>query len=255
MTSPQWCFDCFRLDPDNACLWHGAQAIALSPKVFAVLSYLVTHADRLVTKDELLDAVWPETAVTDAVLRVTIGALRKVLDDTARASRFIATVPRWGYRFLVPVEEYSGVMSGATGPVPSRPHRAPLPDALPSQVERRYLTVLSCGLVDSTTLAGHLDPAVFREVVRAYQQICAKAVLEAGYITDSENQHEGRGAAPAVTIPATLPRRSSRLPPTTARPSPWPRSLACARLWPTATAILGCCMPRLASASRPRPRC
>ena len=188
MTSPQWRFDCFRLDPDNACLWHGAQAIALPPKAFAVLHYLVTHADRLVTKAELLDAVWPETAVTDAVLRVTIGALRKMLDDTARASRFIATVPRWGYRFLVPVEEYSGLMSGAAGPVPSRPRRAPLPDTLPSEVERRYLTVLSCGLVDSTTLAGHLDPADFREVVRAYQQTCAEVMRQFdGYLA----QHLG----------------------------------------------------------------
>ena len=63
MTSPQWCFDGFRLDPDHACLWRGAEALALTPKAFAVLHYLVTHPDRLVTKDELLDALWPETAV------------------------------------------------------------------------------------------------------------------------------------------------------------------------------------------------
>ena len=61
--SPQWLFDRFRLDPDHACLWCEAQAIALPPKAFAVLHYLVTHPDRLVTKDELLDALWPETAV------------------------------------------------------------------------------------------------------------------------------------------------------------------------------------------------
>ena len=48
-------------------------ALALPPKAFAVLHYLVTHPDRLVTKDELLDAVWPETAVSDAVVRVAIG--------------------------------------------------------------------------------------------------------------------------------------------------------------------------------------
>ena len=59
--------------------------------------------NRLVTKDELLDAVWPETAVTDAVVRVAIGALRKVLADTTQPPRFIATVPRRGYRFLAPV--------------------------------------------------------------------------------------------------------------------------------------------------------
>ena len=105
MTSPQWCFACFRLDPVNAYLWRATEAVPLPPKIFAVLHYLVTHPDRLVRKDELLDAVWPETAVTEAVLRVAIGAVRKVLGDTAQTPRFIATVPRRGYRFLVPVED------------------------------------------------------------------------------------------------------------------------------------------------------
>ena len=103
MSSPQWYFDRFCLDPDRACLWCGAETVALSPKAFDVLHYLVTHADRLVSKDELLDAVWPQAAVSEAVVRVTIGALRKALGDTIQPSRFIATVPRRGYRFLASV--------------------------------------------------------------------------------------------------------------------------------------------------------
>jgi DNA-binding winged helix-turn-helix (wHTH) protein len=99
MSSPQWLFGDFRLDPDNACLWRGAQAIALTPKAFDVLHYLVTHPDRLVTKDTLLDAVWPETAISDTVVRIAIGELRRALGDTAQASRFIATVHRRGYAF------------------------------------------------------------------------------------------------------------------------------------------------------------
>ena len=103
MSSPQWLFGGFRLDPDNACLWRGAQAIALTPKAFDVLHYLVTHPDRLVSKDALLDAVWPETAISDTVVRIAIGELRRALGDTAQAPRFIATVHRRGYRFLAPV--------------------------------------------------------------------------------------------------------------------------------------------------------
>ena len=99
MSSPQWLFGGFRLDPDNACLWRGAQAMALTPKAFAVLHYLVTHPDRLVPKDTLLDAVWPETAISDTVVRIAIGELRRALGDTAQAPRFIATVHRRGYRF------------------------------------------------------------------------------------------------------------------------------------------------------------
>src|SRR5215831_5934429 len=114
-SSLQWVFDRFRFDPDHACLWRDTEAITLPPKTFAVLHYLVTHPDRLVTKDELLDAVWPETAVSDAVVRVAIGALRKVLSDTAQTPRFIATVPRRGYRFLAPVTMIDPPETGRVG--------------------------------------------------------------------------------------------------------------------------------------------
>jgi class 3 adenylate cyclase/tetratricopeptide (TPR) repeat protein len=181
MTSLQWCFDGFRLDPSNACLWRGEQAIALTPKAFAMLYYLVTHPHRLVTKDELLDAVWPEVTVTDTVLRVTISALRKALGDTAQTPRFIATVPWRGYRFLAPVEEYPGAASGTVAPVPPAvpQTKAREPAAVPIpllEAERRTLTVLCCTLVDATTLAGHLDLEDFRAVVRAYHQTCAEMI-------------------------------------------------------------------------------
>ena len=182
MPSTQWVFDRFRLDPDHACLWRDAEALGLPPKTFAVLHYLVTHPDRLVTKEELLDAIWPETAVTDAVLRVAIGALRKVLRDTAQAPRFIATVSRRGYRFLASVEEHADIVPVPTMPVP--PAAPQVPETLPApEAERRRLTVLFCDLVDSTPLAGHLDPEDLREVVRAYHQTCAAVIHQYdGYI-------------------------------------------------------------------------
>jgi class 3 adenylate cyclase len=193
MAFPQWCFADFRLDPDNACLWRGMQPIALTPKAFDVLHYLVTHPDRLVTKDTLLDAVWPETAVSDVVVRVAIGEVRRVLGDTVQAPRFIATVHRRGYRFVAPVAEHTEEVPGPAGPVPPAVPQTPLvappgaaapPGALaPPEAERRHLTVLFCDLVDSTTLAGHLDPEDLREVVRAYHQTCAAVMHQYdGYI-------------------------------------------------------------------------
>ena len=180
MSSPQWRFADFRLDPDNACLWRGTQAIALTPKAFDVLQYLVTHPDRLVTKDTLLDAVWPETAVSDVVVRVAIGELRRALGDTAQAPRFIATVHRRGYRFVAPVAAYTEEVPRPASPVPPAVPQTLL--AAP-EAERRHLTVLFCDLVDSTMLAGHLDPEDLREVVRAYHQTCAAVIHQYdGYI-------------------------------------------------------------------------
>jgi len=136
--APRWTFGPFLLDPAHACLWRGTAAVALPPKVFDVLHHLVTHPDRLVTKDELLDAVWPETAVSEAVVRVAIGALRRTLGDTAQAPRYIATVPRRGYRFVAPVVEHHEVIPGPTGAppleTPDTPHHqagVPRTPALP----------------------------------------------------------------------------------------------------------------------------
>ena len=181
MSPPQWCFADFRLDPDNACLWRGTQPIALPPKAFDVLHYLVTHPDRLVTKDTLFDAVWPELAISDVVVRVAIGELRRALGDTAQAPRFIVTVHRRGYRFVAPVVEHTEGGPGPDSPVPPVVPPAlpvaPLPAALPSpRRNAANLTVLFCDLVDSTTLAGHLDPEDLREVVRAYHQTCAAVI-------------------------------------------------------------------------------
>ena len=127
MASPQWHFDGFCLDPARACLWRRDQAIALTPKAFDVLHYLVTHPDRLVSKDTLLDAVWPETAVSDAVVRIAISELRRALGDTVQAPRFIVTVPRRGYRFVAPVVEHTEAVAGPAGAPPSETPNTPPP--------------------------------------------------------------------------------------------------------------------------------
>ena len=108
-----------RLDPANACLRRGAQEQRLRPKAFALLSYLNANPGRIVTKDELLDAVWPEAIVGDAVLKVCIGELREALGDSAKAPTYIETAHRRGYRFLRPLAIVSDVetpLSVSPGP-------------------------------------------------------------------------------------------------------------------------------------------
>src|SRR5215510_2551199 len=96
-------FEPFQLDRRDERLWRGPEVISLPPKTFAVLCCLVTQAGQLVTKEALLEAVWPETVVSEASLTVAMRTLRRVLGDQARTPRFIETVHGRGYRFIAPV--------------------------------------------------------------------------------------------------------------------------------------------------------
>src|SRR5262245_19329763 len=101
-------FGSFRLDLVNECLWRDEKAIAIPPKEFAVLLYLVRNPGRLVTKDELIEAVWPETTVTDGVLKVSIRKIRATLNDNSKSPQFIETAHRRGYRFIGRIAEDKG---------------------------------------------------------------------------------------------------------------------------------------------------
>jgi DNA-binding winged helix-turn-helix (wHTH) protein len=114
-------FPPFRLDTVNQCLWRGdgmaEERILLAPKAFGVLRYLVEHPGRLVTHDELLEALWPKTYVQPEVLKSHISEIRSVLGDDARKPVFIETLSRRGYRFIASVTE--GASAGrapASGP-------------------------------------------------------------------------------------------------------------------------------------------
>ncbi|SKA81993.1 Predicted ATPase [Thiothrix eikelboomii] len=100
-----------RFDPSNQTLLTEHGTIQLPPKAFGILTYLCQHPQQLVTKEELLTAVWPGVFVTDAVLKVTIGELRKALADDAKDPRFIETVHRRGYRFIGELPELEAVQA------------------------------------------------------------------------------------------------------------------------------------------------
>jgi TolB-like protein/DNA-binding winged helix-turn-helix (wHTH) protein len=90
-------FGRYVVDLNRGCLLLDDREIALRPKTFAVLTYLATHRGRLVSKDELHAAVWPNLVVTDDTLVQSIGELRRALGESG--ARLITTVPRRGYRF------------------------------------------------------------------------------------------------------------------------------------------------------------
>ena len=111
-------FEPFRLDLRDERLWRGDEVIPLSPKGFAVLCRLVAQAGQLVTKDALLEAVWPDSAVSESILTVAMRTLRRALGDQARAPRYIETVHGRGYRFIAPV---SAAMRAEQPPVSHAP--------------------------------------------------------------------------------------------------------------------------------------
>jgi len=93
-------FDSFRLDLEEGLLRRDGDPLRLRPKSYEVLCHLARHAGRLVSKDELLAAVWPGVTVTEATLTTSIRELRVALGDAARAPRYIETVHGRGFRFL-----------------------------------------------------------------------------------------------------------------------------------------------------------
>src|SRR6185503_2754149 len=92
-----------RVDMGRMAAIRGDAAIPLEPKAFDVLVHLIQHRDRVVTKDELLDAVWPATFVTPNVLTRAVAQVRKGLGDESDNARFIETIAKRGYRFIAPV--------------------------------------------------------------------------------------------------------------------------------------------------------
>src|SRR5580700_7372274 len=96
-------FGQFVLDPGKRTLSHADSPVSLTPKAFDVLTFLVQNPNRLVTKEELLQAVWGDTFVEEGNLTQYISHLRKALGDNPEDSRLIVTIARKGYQFAARV--------------------------------------------------------------------------------------------------------------------------------------------------------
>jgi DNA-binding winged helix-turn-helix (wHTH) protein/DNA polymerase III delta prime subunit len=102
-------FGDFELDEELYALRRRGRPVKLEPKVFDVLAFLLRRRARVVTKEELLDALWPGEAVSESVLPRCIAAARRAVGDTRRRGIVIQTLHRRGYRFVAPVTETGGV--------------------------------------------------------------------------------------------------------------------------------------------------
>ncbi len=114
-----YAFDDFELDPSGPFLYRAGAEVDLHPTPLRVLSQLVRHRDRVVTKAELLDRVWGAAVVSDATIASAIKEIRRVLGDDGASQRYVQTLRRRGYRFVAAVEER------VEEPAPSETSRGP----------------------------------------------------------------------------------------------------------------------------------
>jgi TolB-like protein/DNA-binding winged helix-turn-helix (wHTH) protein/Flp pilus assembly protein TadD len=167
---PSYAFGPFRLDAAQRLLFRDDQLIPLPPKSAEALIFLVTNHGRLIEKDELMKAVWPDTFVEEANLTVHISGLRKVLQDGSNGETYIETVPRRGYRFVAEVFEppraADAQASTASGKATSTP---------PLRASHRktiWIAITACALI--VALVG---VHYFRKLPLASRQVHAVAVL------------------------------------------------------------------------------
>jgi TolB-like protein len=138
MTRNSFRFESFTLDLERMCLHGPSGQVDLRPKSFDVLRFLLERSDRVVAKEELIRAIWPDVTVGDESLTQCISEIRRAMDDEGR--RIIRTVPRRGYLIDVPISvsdvasaaapiegNASGEFPSLASPLPDRPSVAVLP--------------------------------------------------------------------------------------------------------------------------------
>jgi TolB-like protein len=158
----RYLFEEYAFDTDRRELHHGADVVAIAPQVFDLLDYLIRNRERVVSKDELINAIWNGRSVSDAALTTRLNCVRVAIGDTGEEQRLIKTLPRKGFRFVGPVQELQ-VPAGA--PLADKPAEPPksvlaLPDTpsivvlpfanLSSDPDQEYF---ADGVVEDITMA------------------------------------------------------------------------------------------------------
>ncbi|WP_299360174.1 winged helix-turn-helix domain-containing protein [uncultured Paracoccus sp.] len=213
-----WTFGEFRLDPERFQLSRGGRPVRLEPQVLSLLIHLVRNHDRMVTKDEIVDAVWKGQAVSDASISSRIRSARQAVDDDGTGQAVIRTVHGRGFRFVAEVTASApvhAVMEGATDQsdhpggrpsiavLPFRPLGMPadlafMADAIPHEIiealsRLRWLAVIARGSTFRfRQLSGDLD--------------LISAALTARYVLSGVIENPGRRIAATLELTDTSSR-------------------------------------------------
>jgi pimeloyl-ACP methyl ester carboxylesterase len=174
-------FEDFELDTATRELRAGDRVVEVQPQVFDVLAHLVDHRDRLVRKDELLDAVWGTQFVTESALTTRIKEARQAIGDDGRAQRVIKTVHGHGYRFVVDVR---------------------LDEDTPSRAAAGSVPVVEIGAIPRTRYASSNDLSIAYQVFGDGPAL----VIVAGFTTNIELMWEHPGIAETLRRLSTFAR-------------------------------------------------
>jgi len=154
-------FGPYRIDVALSRLERGGDVITIPPRAFDLLLLLARNQHRVMSKTELMEALWPKTFVEEANLTQHVYTLRKALGERPGGAPYIETVPRRGYRLADVREVQSDHAARASSPGPADAPSLPRPAGSPVVLdgERKQATVLHCGIVNAAALAERLGPA------------------------------------------------------------------------------------------------
>ncbi len=159
----RYLFEDYVLDPERRELYRGANVVSVAPQVFDLLDYLIRNRERVVSKDDLINAIWKGRSVSDAALTTRLNVARSTIGDSGEEQRLIKTLPRKGFRFIGTVREANqplgtgAILDGRMEarepalPLPDRPSIAVLPFAnLSSEPDQEYF---ADGIVEEIIIA------------------------------------------------------------------------------------------------------
>jgi DNA-binding winged helix-turn-helix (wHTH) protein/tetratricopeptide (TPR) repeat protein len=163
-------FDEYSLDSDRRELRRGCDIVPVEPQVFDLLQFLIRNRERVVSKDDLIAAVWNRRIVSDSTLSSRITAARHAVGDSGERQRLIRTIARRGFRFVAtvreqPVSEKEPPVNGLPGPAAENP---PARSTRTSPAERRQLTIMVCRVVETAMLSARIDPEDLGEIIHKY---------------------------------------------------------------------------------------